>query len=172
MARLVGGQHNDRVGNVFRLCGNPPGQRHVAFREERRNVRQLLIPPPGIFGQICPGRARGDGIDADIGGSGLGGVDARQALDAGLGRAIGAAALDGDDAGRMTISISGGNVPDFEQELRISEDDRVTVINEGPDSLNMKIDRDKVNVTMDRGDQMSTLAVDIEIPLQKGKKAA
>jgi cell division topological specificity factor len=36
----------------------------------------------------------------------------------------------------------------------------------------MKIDRDKVNVTMDRGDQMSTLAVDIEIPLRKGKRAA
>jgi cell division topological specificity factor len=36
----------------------------------------------------------------------------------------------------------------------------------------MKIDQDKVSVTMDRGDQMSTLAVDIEIPLRKGKKAA
>jgi hypothetical protein len=51
-------------------------------------------------------------------------------------------ASEGDDAGRMTISLSGGNVPEFERELRISEDDRVTVIDEGSDSLNMKIDRD------------------------------
>jgi cell division topological specificity factor len=36
----------------------------------------------------------------------------------------------------------------------------------------MKIDGDKVNVTMERGDQMSTLAVDIEIPLNARKKAA
>ena len=53
-----------------------------------------------------------------------------------------ALATDGDDAGRMTISISGGNVPNFERELRISEDDRVTVLEEGSDSLDMKIDRD------------------------------
>ncbi|MGV3531852.1 MAG: Ig-like domain-containing protein [Chthoniobacteraceae bacterium] len=53
-----------------------------------------------------------------------------------------ALATDEDDAGRMTISISGGNVPDFERELRISEDVRVTVLEEGSDSLDMKIDRD------------------------------
>ncbi len=36
----------------------------------------------------------------------------------------------------------------------------------------MKIDDDKVNVSMERGDKMSTLAVDIEIPFRPGKKAA
>lgn len=36
----------------------------------------------------------------------------------------------------------------------------------------MKIDDDKVNVSMERGEQMSTLAVDIEIPFRPGKKAA
>lgn len=36
----------------------------------------------------------------------------------------------------------------------------------------MKIDQEKVSVTMERGDQMSTLAVDIEIPFKPGKKAA
>ena len=39
-------------------------------------------------------------------------------------------------------------------------------------SKHMKIDSDKVSVTMERGDQMSTLAVDIEIPFNTGKKAA
>ncbi len=50
--------------------------------------------------------------------------------------------LDGGDADKMTISISGGDVPEFEQELEISEDDRVTVIEPAADALNMKIDRD------------------------------
>ncbi|MBI1620714.1 cell division topological specificity factor MinE [Aquamicrobium zhengzhouense] len=36
----------------------------------------------------------------------------------------------------------------------------------------MKIDQEKVSVTMERGDQMSTLAVDIEIPFKGSKKAA
>lgn len=36
----------------------------------------------------------------------------------------------------------------------------------------VKIDRDKVNVKMDRGEKVSTLEVDIEIPLDAGKKAA
>ncbi len=36
----------------------------------------------------------------------------------------------------------------------------------------IQIDRDKVNVKMDRGDQMSTLEVDIEIPLKAAVKAA
>ncbi len=39
----------------------------------------------------------------------------------------------------------------------------------------MQIDSDKVNVTMERGLQMSTLAVDVEIPfdaVKKKKKAA
>ncbi|WHS33752.1 cell division topological specificity factor MinE [Brucella sp. NM4] len=31
----------------------------------------------------------------------------------------------------------------------------------------IQIDRDKVSVKMDRGDQMSTLEVDIELPLKK-----
>ncbi|MGU3400394.1 cell division topological specificity factor MinE [Brucellaceae bacterium D45D] len=35
----------------------------------------------------------------------------------------------------------------------------------------IQIDRDKVSVKMDRGDQMSTLEVDIELPLKAGKQA-
>lgn len=34
------------------------------------------------------------------------------------------------------------------------------------------VDRDKVNVKMDRGDQVSTLEVDIEIPLDASVRAA
>ncbi len=36
----------------------------------------------------------------------------------------------------------------------------------------IKVDRDKVSVKMDRGDQVSTLEVDIEIPLKAKGKAA
>lgn len=36
----------------------------------------------------------------------------------------------------------------------------------------VKIDQDKVNVKMDRGEQVSTLEVDIEIPLTASMKAA
>ena len=36
----------------------------------------------------------------------------------------------------------------------------------------MKIDDDKVSVKMERGAQVSTLAVDIEIPFDKAKKKA
>ena len=36
----------------------------------------------------------------------------------------------------------------------------------------VQIDRDKVNVKMDRGEKVSTLEVDIEIPLSAGVKAA
>jgi len=36
----------------------------------------------------------------------------------------------------------------------------------------VQVDRDKVNVKMDRGEQMSTLEVDIEIPLDAAVKAA
>lgn len=39
-------------------------------------------------------------------------------------------------------------------------------------SKHMKIDSEKVSVTMERGDQMSTLAVDIEIPFDAAKKKA
>ncbi|MEO3387803.1 cell division topological specificity factor MinE [Mesorhizobium sp. CAU 1741] len=39
-------------------------------------------------------------------------------------------------------------------------------------SKHMKIDDDKVSVKMERGAQMSTLEVDIEIPFSGGKKAA
>jgi cell division topological specificity factor len=36
----------------------------------------------------------------------------------------------------------------------------------------MQIDADKVSVTMERGAQVSTLAVDIEIPFDVARKAA
>ncbi|WP_139975300.1 MULTISPECIES: cell division topological specificity factor MinE [Brucella/Ochrobactrum group] len=36
----------------------------------------------------------------------------------------------------------------------------------------IQIDRDKVSVKMDRGDQMSTLEVDIELPLKAKVRAA
>ncbi|MCZ4093768.1 MULTISPECIES: cell division topological specificity factor MinE [Sinorhizobium] len=36
----------------------------------------------------------------------------------------------------------------------------------------VQVDRDKVNVKMDRGEQVSTLEVDIEIPLNAGVRAA
>jgi cell division topological specificity factor len=36
----------------------------------------------------------------------------------------------------------------------------------------VQVDRDKVNVKMDRGDHVSTLEVDIEIPLSAGGRAA
>jgi cell division topological specificity factor len=36
----------------------------------------------------------------------------------------------------------------------------------------VQVDNDKVNVRMERGAQVSTLAVDIEIPFDAGKKAA
>ena len=36
----------------------------------------------------------------------------------------------------------------------------------------VQVDRDKVNVKMDRGDQVSTLEVDIEIPLDASVRAA
>ena len=39
-------------------------------------------------------------------------------------------------------------------------------------SRHMHIDQDKVSVTMERGEQMSTLAVDVEIPFNAAKAAA
>lgn len=39
-------------------------------------------------------------------------------------------------------------------------------------SKHMQIDQEKVSVRMERGAQVSTLAVDIEIPFDAGKKAA
>ncbi|TDR89912.1 cell division topological specificity factor MinE [Enterovirga rhinocerotis] len=39
-------------------------------------------------------------------------------------------------------------------------------------SKHMQIDDDKVSVRMERGAQVSTLAVDIEIPFDGGKRAA
>ena len=39
-------------------------------------------------------------------------------------------------------------------------------------SKHMQIDDDKVSVRMERGPQVSTLAVDIEVPFDAGKKAA
>ena len=39
-------------------------------------------------------------------------------------------------------------------------------------SKHMQIDDDKVRVTMERGPQVSTLAVDIEIPFDVARKAA
>lgn len=39
-------------------------------------------------------------------------------------------------------------------------------------SKHMQIDQDKVNVRMERGDKVSTLAVDVEIPFNAAKPAA
>ena len=39
-------------------------------------------------------------------------------------------------------------------------------------SKHMQIDNEKVSVRMERGAQVSTLAVDIEIPFDPGRKAA
>lgn len=39
-------------------------------------------------------------------------------------------------------------------------------------SKHMQVDDDKVSVRMERGGQISTLAVDIEIPFDGGKKVA
>lgn len=39
-------------------------------------------------------------------------------------------------------------------------------------SKHMQVDDDKVSIKMERGAQVSTLAVDIEIPFDAGKKAA
>ena len=39
-------------------------------------------------------------------------------------------------------------------------------------SKHMQIDDEKVSIKMERGSQVSTLAVDIEIPFDAGKKAA
>ena len=39
-------------------------------------------------------------------------------------------------------------------------------------SKHMQIDDDKVNIRMERGAKVSTLAVDVEIPFDAGKKAA
>jgi cell division topological specificity factor len=39
-------------------------------------------------------------------------------------------------------------------------------------SKHVQIDQEKVNVKMERGAKVSTLAVDIEIPFDTGKKAA
>lgn len=36
----------------------------------------------------------------------------------------------------------------------------------------VQVDRDKVNVKMDRGDKVSTLEIDVEIPLNAAMKAA
>ena len=39
-------------------------------------------------------------------------------------------------------------------------------------SKHMQVDDEKVSIKMERGPQVSTLAVDIEIPFDAGKKAA
>jgi cell division topological specificity factor len=36
----------------------------------------------------------------------------------------------------------------------------------------MEVDPDKVQVKLDRGDQVSTLEIDIEVPLEQAKKVA
>lgn len=36
----------------------------------------------------------------------------------------------------------------------------------------VQVDRDKVNVTMERGEHVTTLEVDIEIPMKAGVRAA
>lgn len=52
-----------------------------------------------------------------------------------------ALANDSGDAGRLKIAIAGGNVPQFERVLRLSEKDRVLVVEPGEDALNLEIDR-------------------------------
>jgi hypothetical protein len=49
---------------------------------------------------------------------------------------------DSNDAGRVTISISGGGTTEFSREMRLSEDDDVSPIIEGIDEVEFDIDRD------------------------------
>lgn len=52
-----------------------------------------------------------------------------------------ALASDSTDAGRGTLTISGGNVPPFTRELRFSEDDKVQVLDNGEEDTGVKIHR-------------------------------
>lgn len=52
-----------------------------------------------------------------------------------------ALATDTSDAGRATITITGGRLDDIKHELRISEHDKVQVLDPANDQLNLEIDR-------------------------------
>jgi cell division topological specificity factor len=57
----------------------------------------------------------------------------------------------------------------------VGDTDLVTVLRDEIMAVirkHVQIDGDQVSVKMERGAQVSTLAVDIEIPLQQGKKRA
>jgi hypothetical protein len=47
----------------------------------------------------------------------------------------------GESSERMTITVSGGEIPGFSRELRLSEDDDVRVVREGLDELQLDFDR-------------------------------
>ncbi|MHA3770609.1 Ig-like domain-containing protein [Verrucomicrobiota bacterium sgz303538] len=46
-----------------------------------------------------------------------------------------------NDGGRAELKIAGGGVPDFTRELRFSENDEVSVIEEGDDRVGLEVDR-------------------------------
>lgn len=69
------------------------------------------------------------------------------------------------EAGRVTITASGGNVTGFTHELRVSENDKYQVLNPGQDAVNLKLDRKsgtfrgKFRSGEDLGDRMSFTGV-------------
>jgi cell division topological specificity factor len=61
------------------------------------------------------------------------------------------------------------------ERVSVNDKDLVTVLRDeilAVIAKHMQVDGDKVSVKMERGLQVSTLAVDIEIPFDAGKKAA
>jgi cell division topological specificity factor len=61
------------------------------------------------------------------------------------------------------------------ERVSVNDKDLVTVLRDeilAVIARHMQVDGDKVSVKMERGLQVSTLAVDIEIPFDAGKKAA
>lgn len=51
------------------------------------------------------------------------------------------------DGGRATLTISGGGVDEFTRELKFSEDDEVTTLDQNGDSIDLKIDRESGTFT-------------------------
>jgi cell division topological specificity factor len=61
------------------------------------------------------------------------------------------------------------------ERVAVGDSDLLTKLRDeilGAISKHMQIDDDKVTIRMERGAQVSTLAVDIEVPFDKEKKAA
>lgn len=133
VARLKGKTGDGRpfsTRGVLQGTGEAPSLSFYAA-SRRTEITGELTLSDGVGGNVQWGRR-----DGDLRSSSANGEAFEQSGNGG--RVL---ATESNDGGRITVTISGGGVPGFSREMRVSENNKPQTITEGDDGLQIRFDR-------------------------------